>query len=349
MKKFKPPISITQEIKLRKPFMLAAGPGTGNAGLIAVEYIRSRLGAQAFAEIEMHNFYTPPFIVKVKDGLLALDNMPWEGEKPENKFYYWKTGYGNDLIFFTGSAQPLPGKSSELAFRVMEVAHAFKVERVYIAGAFATDIHHKTEPEVMGLASTPVLLRYLKKLGIATVPPMNIAFNLNVFLTGAAMQSGIDVIGLVAESPFYTVEQVNLKVSRALVRQLCRLLDIETYVKMSDMEDMVAVQERRIDERIVELRNSNDEKARALIEYLEILEKKQKERQPATPDAAPRKIIPVPDSLKPIAAIYEKARKDKAHVRRLVSELDKLSHEDRMQMLKIFGGELLELIERNKP
>lgn len=348
MRKFKTPINIIQEIKVRKPYLLAAGPGTGNAGLVAVEYIRSRLGAQPFAEIGMHNFYTPPFIVKVEDGLLKLDEMPWEGEKPENKFYFWKTGGVNDLIFFTGSAQPLPGKSSELAIRVMDVARALKVERVYIAGAFATDIHHKAEPGVMGLASSLVLLKYLKVLGIPLAPPMNIAFNLNVFLTGAAMQSGIDVIGLIAESPFYTVEQVNLKVACVLVRQLCRLLDIEVQVNMADMERMMAVQERRIDERIVELRNSGDEKAKALIEYLEILEKKQKEREPVTPAAAPKKTIPIPDSLKPVAALYEKARKDKAHVRRLVSELDKLSHDDRMQVLKIFGGELLELIERNK-
>ena len=346
MKKFKPPINITQEVKLRNPYMLAAGPGTGNAGLIAVEYIRSRLVAQPFAEIEMHNFYTPPFIVKVENGLLTLDEMPWEGEKPENKFYYWKTGRANDLIFFTGSAQPLPGKSSELAIRVMDVAQTLKVERVYIAGAFATDIHHKAEPGVMGLASSLVLLQYLKVLGIPLAPPMNIAFNLNVFLTGAAMQSGIDVIGLIAESPFYTVEQVNLKVSWVLVRQLCRLLDIEAHVNMADMEQMMAVQERRIDERIVELRNSGDEKAKALIEYLEMLEKKQKEREPAAP--APKKIVPIPDSLKPIAALYEKARKDKTHARRLVSELDKLSHDDRMQVLKIFGGELLEIIQSNR-
>jgi len=349
MKKFKPPVNITQEIKVRKPYLLAAGPGTGNAGLIALEYIRSRLGAQPFAEIEMHNFYTPPFIVKVEDGLLRLDEMAWEGEKPENKFYYWNTGRANDLIFFTGSAQPLPGKSSELAFRVMEVAQALKVERVYIAGAFATDVHHKAEPGVMGLASNTILLQNLKTMGIPVVPPMNIAFNLNVFLTGAAMQSGMDVIGLVAESPFYTVEQVNLKVSGALVRQLCRLLDIESLVNLADIQEMMAVQEKRIDERIAELRNSNDEKARALIDYLEILEKKQRERPSAEPAITPRKTIPIPDSLKPIAVLYEKARKDKTHARHLIAELDKLSHDDRMQMLKIFGGELLEIIQRNKP
>lgn len=349
MKKINPPIKITQEIKLRRPHMLAAGPGTANAGLLAVDYIRRGIKAQPFAEIEMDYFFTPPFIMKIENGLVKLDDMPWEGEKPENKFYYWKTGRNHDLVFFTGNAQPLPGKSSELATRVVELAQALKVERVYIAGAFATDIHHKVEPGVMGLASDEKVLEYLRGYGVPMAPPMNIGFNLNVFLTGTAMKKGIEVAGLVAEAPFYAIEQVNFKASRALVRWFSRLLDIEDKVNMAELTEMASEQEHRIDAKIEELKGSTDEKARALLEYLEVLEKRQQEREAAIPATGPKKVIPVPDSLRPIAKLYEKARKDKSQMPKLISELDKLSHEDRMQMLKIFGGELLELIQKNKP
>lgn len=343
MKAFKLPIKITQEVKLRRPHLLAAGPGTGNAGLLAVDYIRRCLEAQPFAEIERDYFYTAPFIVRVEDGLLKLDEMAWEGEKPENKFYCWKSRRSHDLILFTGSAQPLPGKSSELAARVMEVAQGFKVERVYIAGAFATDIHHNAEPEVMGLASHQRLLNYLEGQGLRPPPPMNIAFNLNVFLTGTAMQRGIEVIGLVAEAPFYAVEQAYFKASLALVRRFCPLLGIEAQVDTADLEKMVAAQEKKIDSKIEELRGSTDEKAAAFLEYLEILEKRQKEGRTPPP---PKRVVLVPDSLKPIAALYQTALKDKSQVGQLQTALNKLSHDERMQVLRVFGAELLELIQR---
>ncbi|MBI4287231.1 MAG: PAC2 family protein [Chloroflexi bacterium] len=349
MKNFNPPIKIIQEVKLRRPHMLAAGPGTGNAGLLAVDYLRRGLLAEPFAEIEMDNFFTPPFVLRIEDGLIKLGDMEWEGDKPQNRFYYWRTGKTNDLIFFSGNAQPLPGKSSELAFKVMELARGLRVERMYIAGAFATDIHHRDEPEVMGIASNERLLAYLRGLGLPMAPPVNVAFNLNVFLTGAAMRSGIDVLGLVAEAPVYAMEQANVKAARALVRMFSRILGVEDRVDLADLDDAERDQEKKMDARIEELRDSTDEKARALLEYLEVLEKRQRERRAGAAPTPPKKAVPVPDSLKPIAELYDKARHNKAQVRRLTSELNKLSNEDRMLALKVFGSELLDLIQKTGP
>ncbi len=58
-----------------EPIMFAAWPGMGNVGIIAIDYMRTKLGAMPFAEIDMTPFFIPDAII-VKDGLAQLPEIP---------------------------------------------------------------------------------------------------------------------------------------------------------------------------------------------------------------------------------------------------------------------------------
>src|SRR5664279_4016945 len=77
------------------PTMLAAWPGIGNVGLIAMDYLRRTLNATLFAEIDMSPFFIPESII-VKDGIAQLPQIP------ASVFHYTKNP---DLIIFESNAQ----------------------------------------------------------------------------------------------------------------------------------------------------------------------------------------------------------------------------------------------------
>jgi hypothetical protein len=58
--------------QLKEPFLVAAGPGTANIGLRTVDYLREKLGAELFAEIEPGDFFTPPYSFAFRDGLIDI-------------------------------------------------------------------------------------------------------------------------------------------------------------------------------------------------------------------------------------------------------------------------------------
>ena len=92
---------------LKEPFFVAAGLGTANVGLMTVNYLREKLGAELLAEIEPGDFFTPPYSFTFRDGLIDIAPIELGEDLPQNRFYYWKSGKAHDIIFFTGNAHPL--------------------------------------------------------------------------------------------------------------------------------------------------------------------------------------------------------------------------------------------------
>lgn len=129
--------------RLKEPFLVAAGPGTANVGLRVVSYLQERLGAELFAEIEPGDFFGPPYGFNFRDGVIEIAPVEEVEPKPRNRFYYWKSGQDHDIIFFTGNTHPLPGKVPELAGYVLDVAKGLGLKRLYMPGAFLTDIQDR--------------------------------------------------------------------------------------------------------------------------------------------------------------------------------------------------------------
>jgi hypothetical protein len=65
-------LKIYSSPQLKEPFLVAAGLGTANVGLRTVGYLRDKLGAELFAEIELGDFFTPPHSFAFRDGLIEI-------------------------------------------------------------------------------------------------------------------------------------------------------------------------------------------------------------------------------------------------------------------------------------
>lgn len=251
---------------LRDPVLIAGAPGTADVGLRTASYLKNKLQAELFAEILALDPFIPLYEFFLDEGVVTLKPFGAE-EKPENKFYCWKGGR-RDLIFFIGNVHPLPGKGLDFARRVVDFAQHLGVQRLYIPGAFVTDISHRAEPAIFGMASDYMLVEFLKRKGIPPAPPINFAYNLLSWLIAAAMERGMEVVGFLAEIPMYTTGRPNLRACRALVKTLALLLDLS--LDLSDLDPLIVKEEEEINRWLEGLRGK--EEAREFLRYIEILE-----------------------------------------------------------------------------
>ncbi len=327
---------------LREPFLVAAGPGTANVGLRTANYLRERLGAELLAEIEPGDFFTPPYSFAFRDGLIEIAPIELGENAPQNRLYYWKSGKAHDIIFFTGNAHPLPGKVPELAGYVLEVARGFGIYRLYMPGAFLTDIHHLHEPTICGSATSSELREYLHSYHIADAPAMNIAHNLNAWLLGMARSKNIDAIGLISEMPAYKAEDTNIRACRALVKLLVQMLDLGA-LDISDLDTMLAKENALMEQRLADLRESNDQKAIDFLEYLDMLQRRGPEMSREGSGLPPSE-IELPESLKFVETLFAQARSDASRVEELRLAVQKLETADRLLILRKFGDEIIGLL-----
>jgi proteasome assembly chaperone (PAC2) family protein len=327
---------------LKDPFFVAAGPGTANVGLTTASYLKDKLGAKLLAEIEPGDFFTPPYSFAFRDGLIELSPVDLGVQAPQNRFYYWKSQKGRDLMFFTGNAHPLPGKVPDLASYVMDVAQSFGVMRLFMPGAFITDIHHLSEPVISGVATNSELVEYLQSHQIAMAPPINIAHNLNAWLVGMAKKKNIEAIGLVSEIAIYNSEEPNFRACRALLRVLCKMLSLDD-IDLSDLNYRLAEEEALIQQRVEELRASTDEGAVDFLRYLDMLGSHPEHTSVGQGMRFPTQ-EELPESLKYIEELYTHAREDESKVHQLRIELEHLERFDRLLILSKYGDEILRLL-----
>jgi proteasome assembly chaperone (PAC2) family protein len=327
--------------RLKEPFLVAAGPGTANVGLRVASYLQEKLGAELFAEIEPGDFFSPPYNFAFHDGLIEIAPIETGGFRPHNRFYYWKSGKEHDIIFFTGNAHPLPGKVPELASYVLEAAKGFGMKRLYMPGAFLGDVHHLAEPILHGSASNEELRHYLRSRHIVDAPPMNIAHNLNAWLLGMAKAKNIDAIGLVSEIPAYKPEERNIRACQALVRALCQMLEIEV-PDLSDLDTLLDEEDKRTEEQLEELQESDDESVIDFLHYLDALAEREQE------ESKDRGLLPseieLPVSLKFIEELYAKAKSDPTRVQELRLAVQQLGSSDRVLIMRKYGEEIMSLL-----
>lgn len=334
-------LKVYSEPRLREPLLIAGGPGTANVGLRVVNYLREKLAAELFAEIEPGDFFAPPYSFTFQEGLIELTPVEFAEPLPQNRFY-WKPGRDRDLVFFLGNAQPLPGKVPELAGYVVDIAQSFNITRLVTPGAFITDIYHLNEPTVYGVATTRNLLEYLDSYHIAPSPSMHIAYNLIAWLLGAAKKMSIDALGLISEIPFYNAEGDNIRACRALVRVLSQMLNLKQ-VDLTDLDYLLAEEEVRIERTLEELKESTDERAAEFLQYIKQL-KSQREGEVQKRGVQFPTQEKLPESLQHIEELYIQARRDKSKVPVLKAEVGRLESFNRLLLLRKYGDELLKLL-----
>jgi len=328
--------------QLNEPYLVAAGPGTANVGLRTVSYLREKLGAELLAEIEPGDFFTPPYNFIFRDGLIDIVPIELGENTPENRFYYWKSGKTHDIIFFIGNTHPLPGKVHELAGYALEAAKNFGAKWLYLPGAFLTDVHHSNEPAICGSASNSELREYLHSNHITDAPAMNIAYNLSAWLLGMGSSMGIDTIGLLSEIPTYKPEDRNTRACRALIKLLIDMLDIEA-PDITDLDSAVQEEDDIMEQRLIELRVSTDQRTMNFLEYIDMLELRAQEIS-GNKDILQTPEIELPESIKFIEELYTQAKDDPSRIQELRQAVQQLESSNRLLILRKYGQEIISLL-----
>lgn len=203
-------IRLHKEPDLVKPIMIASWPGIGNIGIIAVDTLRTTMGAEEFGEIEPWDFFYPKRVLIEKGELKEL-------EFPYSKFYF-KKALGKDLLFFVGEEQPSDGgrayaegrKAYQIANLVLDVAQKFGCRLIYTSGAAVAPIHHAMKPRVWAVPNAEHLISEVKSYpntilmsDIEGREGQGNITGLNGLMLGVAKKRGIEAICVMGEIPIY--------------------------------------------------------------------------------------------------------------------------------------------------
>lgn len=195
-------VKIFKKPAVRDPYLVAAWPGIGNIGLIAINYLKNRLEAEEFGEIEPWHFFFPKGVT-IKNGVLQ------DMEFPTNKFYYKKAK--RDLIIFLAEMQPTEeDEIYEIANLVLDVAVEFGCRRVFTAGAAVAPIHHTVRPRVWVVPNEQALVgemsNYLNTILMSDLDNHGGQGNitgLNGMLLGVAKERMLEGVCFLGEVPMY--------------------------------------------------------------------------------------------------------------------------------------------------
>ena len=206
--------------------LVAGWPGMGSVGAGAINYLRRKLEAVPFAEVDMSEYFTPE-AVEVEEGLVRFPDLP------SHTFYYVRD---LGLIIFEAEAQVSGSGGIALMNQILDFAAHLKVETIYTGAAFAMPISHRESVQVWGVSNQQDLRDTLTPHGVQILQQGHIS-GMNGLLLGFAGLKGIRAACLLATMPQYAISMPNPKASREVVRVLARLL--RAPVDMAEMDRAV--------------------------------------------------------------------------------------------------------------
>ena len=221
------PLRIYINPELENPVLAAAWSGMGNVAIGAAEYLKNKLNAVKFAEIDGKDFF-PPGEVYIRNGEVEIPGFT-TGEF----FYYKNRGGGGDVILFTCDAQPELSKGYEYAEVVTKVAERFNVKKVFTFAAMPAAITHTQKPAVWAAVTHDYLKEGLANRGIRIMEEGKIS-GLNGLLPGIARKKEMEGVCLLGELPLYTVQMNNPGSSLAVLEALAEIAGLE--IDMHELE-----------------------------------------------------------------------------------------------------------------
>ena len=224
-------IKLLGDSGVRAPVLIAGWPGMGQVGLGACDYLRQKLGAELFAQIDVSAYHQPDALT-VENG---LGRMP---EPPKQDLYYASEP---PLFIFEGDTQLNGEPGFKLAAELLDLVHGHGAETVFTGAAYAMPVSFRQRPEVYGAATDEHLKATFIALGVEPLKEGRIS-GLNGLLLGLAAQRGLPAACLLATMPQYAIEAPNPKASRALIQVFQRILN--TSVDMTEIDEAVREADR---------------------------------------------------------------------------------------------------------
>ncbi|MDR0305229.1 MAG: PAC2 family protein [Chitinispirillales bacterium] len=205
------------------PVMLAAWTGAGNVGILSVDYLRRKLNAHLFAQIDMRQFITPESII-VTGGVAHFP------ETPQSVFYHH---HNPDLVIFESNAHAGGKNDVEVMKAILELAKQLETPRIYTAAALPQSMSHTDPSKMLFATNNPNLIPELRSFGLEPMPDGAIS-GLNGLMLGFAANRNIDAVCLLATIPAYAGGLTYPRGAMAVVRAIGKLAKVE--VDMGDLD-----------------------------------------------------------------------------------------------------------------
>jgi proteasome assembly chaperone (PAC2) family protein len=284
----------------------------GQVGLGACDYLRRKLDAQPFAQIDVSAYHQPEALT-VEDG---IGRMP---DPPKQDLYYSSEP---PLFIFEGDTQLSGEPGLRLAAELLDLVREHGTETVFTGAAYAMPVSFRQRPDIFGAATNEQLKAEFAALGVKPLKEGSIS-GLNGLLLGLAAQRGMSAACLLATMPHYAIEAPNPKASRALIQVFQRILN--TSVDMSEIDDAV----RQADQMFKDF----EAKVNEAIQQL-------KDNLGARSEDADDRPEP-PDLLERVEKLFEEAGTDREKAVLLKQELD------RWGLFHLYEDRFLDLFEKS--
>ena len=221
--------------RFRASALLAGWPGMGSVGVGAIDYIRRKLNAEVFAEIDMHTYFTAEAVM-VENGIATLP------DSPTHLFY---ASPEHNLLIFQSEAQIGGTPGIELMEKILDVSQQFGVETVFTGAAYQMPVSHKEQVQVLGVANNEAFRDSMVPYGV-DILQQGLVSGLNGLLLGFAAKRHLDAACLLGTMPQYAATIPNPKASRALVQVLGRMLHFN--VDLTEIDDAVEKMESTMED-----------------------------------------------------------------------------------------------------
>jgi proteasome assembly chaperone (PAC2) family protein len=294
------------------PVALAAWPGMGNVGLIAMDFLRRQLEAVPFAELDMSPFFIPDSIV-VKDGLAQFPEIP------TSIFHYRRNP---DLIIFESNAQVTGREGITIIKTMLELLSRYHVKRIYTAAAYAQSMSFQQPSEVLLACNSPYLLDATGQDGLVPMPEGYIA-GLNGLLLGVAAGQSVEAACFLGTIPQYAANIAYPKASIEIVKRFAGLLNFK--IDLGELESAVSEMDQQlatIEERIKQFFPSNNENDEEIAKIDE--------------EQVPQYVMDR------IEQLFKKAEADRKFARELKKELD------RWNLFELYENRFLDLFDDDR-
>jgi len=198
----------------------------GNVSTGTVEYLKNKLKAKKFAEINPENFYifnlpgTMREVTQFRPHTKVQDGLVTVFEYPKNEFFYDEE---NNLVLFSGKEPNL--KWNDYAECMFDVAEKCHVKRIYFAGSVAGPSPHTREVRVSCSLSNKKQKQELEDYDVRFTNYEGPA-SIVTLLTKQSEERGIEMINFVVEIPVY-IQTENPKGIKAIIKRLARLLELD--------------------------------------------------------------------------------------------------------------------------
>jgi proteasome assembly chaperone (PAC2) family protein len=296
-------VTLFKKPKLNRPTFIAAWPGMGNVAILAVDYLKRKLGAELMGEVEPADFFAPT-------GATVSRQVIRAPETPVNQFFYYQSASSDrDILFFMGSVQPVPHREHAFAVEILKIAQKMNARAVFTTAAAPSDMHFKDTPRVFAVPNHPDLLAKMTEYKVHFMSDGTIA-GLNGLLVGVAAGLGIPGTCLLGEIPFFTAQMEFPRASVMVLKILNKILGIK--IDMVDL-DLYAVEKDKEIEPIAAMLTKNQTE-----------EGVQNTESPIVPDQQEEQPVSRSVSIK-IEKLFKQAEFDRTYKSkmRLKEELDK--------------------------